>query len=271
MDMLKDGVSKITDSDSFRAHLDAQAKFWTYSPKNTILILMQNPQAQRVASYDTWQALGRQVSKGEKGIKIFFPLIRAVKQENENGEIEQAKVLTGFGLGNVFDVSQTTGRPIPTPPEVPILDSQAGGELYDRLAQVAEDDGLGIDVWSDSIPNLPHAVGCYEPHRKRISHVKLSPLMETKVLAHELGHYYHGEELFTSSREEQETLAESTAYVVLRHSGYDSGERSFPYIANWIKNPDQLSWAMAKIHRLSSLLIGKAELVGASQPVKEAA
>ena len=49
----------------------------------------------------------------------------------------------------------------------------------------------------------------------------------TKTLAHELGHH------FAEAREsnpEEETIAESVAYVVCAHFGLDTGERSFPYV-----------------------------------------
>lgn len=41
-----------------------------YSPKNVLLILMQRPDATVVRGYDQWLDEGRQVRKGETGIKI---------------------------------------------------------------------------------------------------------------------------------------------------------------------------------------------------------
>ena len=49
------------------------ARFHTYSFNNVALIVAQRPEATRVAGYRAWQALGRQVRKGEKGMVIFVP------------------------------------------------------------------------------------------------------------------------------------------------------------------------------------------------------
>ena len=42
-------------------------------PNNAAWILAQAPEASRVASYRTWQQVGRQVRKGETGIMVFHP------------------------------------------------------------------------------------------------------------------------------------------------------------------------------------------------------
>ena len=51
---LEHAVGAIQDSETFRAYLDAQAKFHEYSFGNTLLILSQKPDATRVAGYQTW-------------------------------------------------------------------------------------------------------------------------------------------------------------------------------------------------------------------------
>jgi len=53
--------------------LDTAAKFHSYSLGNLLLIGAQAPQATRVAGFRTWQSLGRQVRKGERGIAILAP------------------------------------------------------------------------------------------------------------------------------------------------------------------------------------------------------
>src|SRR5437868_979378 len=70
---LERSVAAIQDSDTFRAYLSAQARFHQYSFGNVLLILTQRPDATRVAGYRTWQSLGRQVTKGEKAIRIIAP------------------------------------------------------------------------------------------------------------------------------------------------------------------------------------------------------
>jgi hypothetical protein len=56
-------------------------------------------------------------------------------------------------------------------------------------------------------------------------------------------------------RAEQETVAESVAYVVLAHHGLDSGERRFPYIATWARDRKVLQHAMSTIQKVSATLI----------------
>lgn len=51
-------------------------RFHEYSFNNVLLIVSQRPDAQRVASFNTWKRLGRHVNKGEKGIRILVPSVR---------------------------------------------------------------------------------------------------------------------------------------------------------------------------------------------------
>src|SRR5438128_7788347 len=67
---LEQAVAEIHDSETFRRYLDAQSRFHSYSWANVMLILLARPDATRVAGYVTWQKLGRQVRKGERGIRI---------------------------------------------------------------------------------------------------------------------------------------------------------------------------------------------------------
>src|SRR5215212_3725009 len=71
---LEQAVGAIHDSDTFRAYLEAQAVFHQYSFGNVLLILSQKPEATRVAGYQTWKQLGRQVRRGERGIRIIVPM-----------------------------------------------------------------------------------------------------------------------------------------------------------------------------------------------------
>src|SRR5215217_9626893 len=79
---LERSVAAIQDSDTFRAYLDAQARFHAYSFGNVLLILSQKPEATRVAGYQTWKQLGRQVRRGEKGIRIIVPMRGRAKVES---------------------------------------------------------------------------------------------------------------------------------------------------------------------------------------------
>jgi hypothetical protein len=49
----------------------------------------------------------------------------------------------------------------------------------------------------------------------------------TKTLAHELAHHFGGA---VAPSADEETVAESVAYVVCARFGLDTDERSFPYV-----------------------------------------
>src|SRR5215213_4178863 len=71
---LERAIAEIHDSETFRSYLQAQARFHHYSWGNVLLILSQRPESTQVAGYKTWQALGRQVRRGEQGIRIMVPM-----------------------------------------------------------------------------------------------------------------------------------------------------------------------------------------------------
>lgn len=71
----------------------------SYSIKNKMLIFMQCPEAKEIKGYRAWKAEGRQVQKGEHGIRIFAPLTRKDKENDDE--------VFGFRLVSVFDISQT--------------------------------------------------------------------------------------------------------------------------------------------------------------------
>ena len=70
------------NSDKFRDYLKCLSKFHNYSLGNTILIAMQKPDATLVAGYTAWKnQFGRQVQKGEQGIRILAPTPYKKKME----------------------------------------------------------------------------------------------------------------------------------------------------------------------------------------------
>src|SRR5215210_2283521 len=112
---LEQGTEAILTSDGFAAYLKTLSRFHSYSFTNVILIHAQKPDATLVNSYQRWTQLNRRVMKGERAIKIFFPIFRT-DEDPITGEEERH--LVSFGIGNVFDLSQTDGDPLPNAPEV---------------------------------------------------------------------------------------------------------------------------------------------------------
>lgn len=86
-----------------------------YSFANTALILSAIPHATRCAGYRKWQSLQRQVRYGERGIPILVPLHgqRVEEVDPLTNEPVVRRPVHGFGVGHVWDISQTDGPPIP--------------------------------------------------------------------------------------------------------------------------------------------------------------
>jgi hypothetical protein len=73
----------------------------------------QNPTATHVAVSTRGTKLGRFVKKGEKGILIFAPIVRAKDRGAEQTETDESSTAVGFRAAYVFDISQTDGQELP--------------------------------------------------------------------------------------------------------------------------------------------------------------
>src|SRR5205807_6176220 len=91
----------------------ARAAFHDYSFGNLCLIVSQRPEATRVAGYQAWRKLGRQVRKGERGIRILAPCRAKAREVESDEETRSAFRVIGFRCVSVFDLSQTDGEPLP--------------------------------------------------------------------------------------------------------------------------------------------------------------
>lgn len=251
--LLERSVEAIQDSDTFRAYLSAQARFHHYSWGNVLLILSQHPDARHVAGYRTWQQLGRQVKRGEKAIRIIAPAYYKKKERDEQTGEDVERAVTFFRGASVFDISQTEGEALPEV-AVPVLDSNAGAELYASLEGVALTEGLRVTIGHESFLQRSTMMGFYEPATRSIFLREAAQLQKTKTLAHELAHHFAAHK---ESGPASETEAEAVSYVVLAHHGLDSGERSFPYIATWSKDKAVLKTALATIQRVSTTIIDR--------------
>lgn len=159
--LLQQGVTELMSAAGWRAALAMKARFHSYSFQNTCLIFSQRPDATLVAGYKRWFALKRFVKKGEKGIAILAPLLRKDPDDPEQ------RILVGFKVAYVFDVSQTDGEPIPEMPRPVLLDADSAliqGTLQ-RVMAVAQQEGFSVkhDLSDGS------ALGCYRPSTRQIA------------------------------------------------------------------------------------------------------
>jgi N-terminal domain of anti-restriction factor ArdC len=250
---LETGIDSILSSESFASYLRTMSRFHRYSFGNTVLIHMQRPDATLVAGYRRWHELGRQVQKGARGIKIFVPhKVRPKVEEGDDQTTERQVFVRSFGVGTVFDVSDTAGDPIPEPPAVQEIKTatDGGAALYGLLAAYLEREGIAVM----RKPTLP-AHGWWEPSSRSIAIGEhLEGDQRTKTLAHEVAHFVAGHEL-DMPKEDVETIAESAAFVVLSHFDIDTSGYSFGYVARWAKDRAVLKRNLDAIQKTASRVI----------------
>ena len=71
---IEQGIKELFESDKYRNYLVTMSRFHRYSVNNVMLIHMQRPDATLVAGFNKWRdQFGRNVKRGEKGIKIIAP------------------------------------------------------------------------------------------------------------------------------------------------------------------------------------------------------
>ena len=105
---LKHGLSSKDKIDRITKYFKIK-NLYNYSLMNQILILFQG--GSFCQSFKQWKKLGRYVKKGEKAhIFVWFPYMQ--KDDHAAEDDDEKYYLTGFGVGNVFDVSQTEGEPL---------------------------------------------------------------------------------------------------------------------------------------------------------------
>lgn len=139
-------------------------------------------------------------------------------------------MLYGFRYVNVFDLSQTEGKEVPTP-SVNMI--EGGGEQEKALLQ----------EWTQKIEipiifkDTGEANGYFHLIENYIAiHKSRSTTQQLKTLIHEYSHsllHAKGAKFEKENNRIREAQAEAVAYVVMSHFGYDTGQYSFGYIAGW--------------------------------------
>ena len=229
------------------------SRFTAYSLNNTLLIAMQKPDATAVAGYGTWKQLNRQVVKGSKAIKILAPCPYKKKVEAEvtgaDGKIilgsdgkpvteEFEKVLMGFKIANVFDLSQTEGEPLPALSNK--LDGTVEGysDFIEALKQFSP-----VPIEFKTVEGS--ANGYYHLIDKNIVvDADMSQAMLCKTAIHEITHaLLHDKDSGIEKdahldKRTKEVQAESVAYVVANYYSLDTADYSFGYIAGWSSGRD---------------------------------
>lgn len=259
-------VEELRSSEQWQRFLDFAQSFHAYSLNNLLLILSQCPEASYVAGFRAWQGKGRQVRKGERGIRIFGYSTKKITEEDENGD-EVEKSITRFPVLSVFDISQTDQ--IEGEPDHSTLTQQLDGT--DDFGVLAALSGyLTGQGWSIERHRLPGRRNGYtDPESRTVAlDADLSPAHAAKTLIHEAAHIElaHTDDLaeYAEHRGRMETEAESVAYIVAGMLGLDTSAYSIGYIAGWSDgDTDVIKATAARIlkaaHAIAEVLFPAAE------------
>lgn len=229
-------AERLRTSDGWMHWLSIARRLHNYSLNNQLLILAQRPTASAVMGYKAWQALGRQVNKGERAIWILAPVVTRIADEEKLDEPGQRKVVA-FRPTTVFDVEQTSGPDLPSHELPPVRVPDDG--LRDGLVQVARDAGYTVELVTGRGDS---ARGWFNWKTNTISIVDDYPLSsQVRTALHELAHAVDPvvrEE--GALRAERELVAESAAFLSAGTLGVDTTDASAVYAAHWGGDKDRL-------------------------------
>jgi len=161
-----DGLMGFFDINRYKEYLQAISCFHNYSCRNILLIIKQMPHATKIASFDVWKKqYNRTVLRDSKAIKILSPLPEKTKStladmiDPDTGnpvlDSEGKKMLEEvskpqspkFKEISVFDITQTSGKPIQKLINGIVDDEALYGAFFDSLR----------DIFSMSLEEIPKA------------------------------------------------------------------------------------------------------------------
>jgi len=247
-------------SDVLAQYLNAMARFHNYSFGNVMLIARQKPDAAHVAGIRAWNALGRFVKRGEKGILILAPMVgyrrsrqneiaTEIDSDNTADERKPEHQLIGFRAVYVFDISQTEGKELPTLTEV---QGEVNG-YRERLFEFVESQGVELSYSERIAP----AKGL--SHGGKITLLSgMQPAEEFSTLVHEIGHemLHRGDRRTLTSKQVRETEAEAVAFVVCQAVGLQTGTASADYIQLWHGDASLLRESLEAVQHTAAVILG---------------
>ena len=283
VDSIENGIKELFESDKYRKYLATMSRFHRYSVNNTMLIYMQRPDATHVAGFNKWRdQFGRNVLKGEKGIRIIAPTpykkkVEEIKTDPETNApmldadgkaiIEEKEIrIPMFKVVSVFDVSQTAGKPLPQL----AADLRGNVQQYEVFMEALR---RASPVPMEIKPVAHDTDGFFSIKAQSITiRAGMSEVQTVCAAVHEIAHaklhdYEHMTELADDgetilvpgekSRNTEEVEAESISYAVCQYYGIETGENSFGYIATWSKGKElkELRASLETINKTASELI----------------
>ena len=251
---IEDGIKELFQSESYAQYLQTMSRFHHYSVNNQVLIHMQKPDATLVAGFNKWKnQFGRNVIKGEHGIKIIAPtpFKKKIEQEKLDPDTQlpmldaDGKIITEektiqipmYKPVTVFDVSQTEGRPLPQLAH-DLSGNVANYDVFMEALRRSSPVPISIEVMGGGMD------GYFDLEHQDIAIRKgMSEVQTVSAVIHEMAHaLLHNRAKDTEektpelSRSTEEVQAESISYAVCAYYGIATGDNSFGYIASWSKD-----------------------------------
>jgi DNA primase len=181
---LQETADEIRTARGWTRCLRTAAQFPGESWANILLISSRIPDATLVKGYEAWRALGRQVRRDEKGIEIFSaPRRRKGNDDRRDGE-QTHSWRDAQRVTYVWDLSQTTGQPLPALTAIPSRSGELPPGLWECLCWLARREGFAVE----REPGCP-ADGTMSWAARRIRILPdLAIDQAVWALAHQLGH-----------------------------------------------------------------------------------
>jgi len=286
---LTDAVASLVTSNDWKRAMEFAARFRARSFNNTMLIYAQHhgafsegrvpaPTPTYVAGFRQWLTLGRHVEKGQRGYGILAPVTarfasaspsdpsswRRLARGEQPGPGEAARSrLVGLRPAYVWDVSQTSGEPLPELPRATLLRGVAPAGLWDGLTDLITAHQFELRLVSNSVA-IGGANGLTDYITREVSvRMDMDDAAQVKTLAHELGHvmlHRPDNADVMLHRGVAEVEAESVALMVAAAHGLDTSTYTVPYVSSWAstvtdKTPDEVVRSTAERVRAAAVTI----------------
>ena len=189
-----------------------------------------------IATYKTWQSLGRQVKKGEKALALVMPVTIAKKDEagEKTGDCFQAFVVKN----NWFALSQTEGEDFQHEKESREWDKAKALESLGIAEVLFEDANGNCQGYAKGKSIAINPVAAF-PHKTRfheLAHV---------VLGHTTEHTMQDDE--RTPKDIREVEAESVAYILCSLLDLPGLDESRGYIQSWLSGSEITDKSAQKI------------------------
>ncbi len=232
-------------STNFLKLLHFYGQFRKYSARNCLLILLQRPDASRVASYKKWLDLGWRVRKGSKAIWLYAPITKKA-EDALTGELAE-KIVAWKLVATFADIDLDGLDEKPLPQLWTALPNDVN-HLCDRM--IARIRAEGVQVTERKLKAGVQGMAT----EKSITLSTLIPDSRNKLatISHEYAHFtsHFGATAKDKSKAQLELEADAVSFVVMHRLGIHY-EFTADYLLSFGVTPDQLRASLATINGIS--------------------